>query len=57
MVEYDMDSEDEAWLVEFNGERQNEGLEEVGEDDFENVIDKLEKETFKWVSSAWCRHI
>lgn len=49
MVEYDMDSEDEAWLDEFNTGRKREGLAPVDEDEFENVIDKLEKETFKWV--------
>eukprot|EP01102_Stenamoeba_stenopodia_P006550 TRINITY_DN1805_c0_g1_i4.p1 TRINITY_DN1805_c0_g1~~TRINITY_DN1805_c0_g1_i4.p1 ORF type:complete len:1156 (-),score=329.34 TRINITY_DN1805_c0_g1_i4:124-3591(-) len=45
-VEYDMDSEDEAWLANFNKGRRNAGLFTASEDDFEKIIDRLEKETF-----------
>jgi len=45
-VEYDMDSEDEAWLANFNKGRRSAGLFTATEDDFEKIIDRLEKETF-----------
>jgi hypothetical protein len=50
MVEYDMDSEDEVWLAEYNKERKKEVAMPVTEDDFEFMIDRLEKEAFKHVS-------
>lgn len=48
-VEYDMDSEDEVWLSEFNKERRRKGLIPLSEDDFEYMIDRLEKESFNHV--------
>jgi hypothetical protein len=47
MVEYDMDSEDEAWLSSHNEERKSQGLVPLSEDDFEMIIDRLEKESFQ----------
>jgi hypothetical protein len=46
MVEYDMDSEDETWLKETNEKRKKSNLVEITEDDFEYMIDRLEKESF-----------
>ncbi|EGG14670.1 PHD zinc finger-containing protein [Cavenderia fasciculata] len=47
MVEYDMDSEDEEWLTEYNKSSNT----IYTEDDFEAVIDRLEKETFEYKQS------
>ncbi len=41
-----MDSEDEEWLSEYNKDRKKEGLIAVTEDDFETIIDRLEKESY-----------
>jgi hypothetical protein len=41
-----MDSEDEGWLNNFNKGRRNAGLFTASEDDFERIIDRLEKETY-----------
>ncbi|KAI1277990.1 Peregrin [Halotydeus destructor] len=45
-VEYDMDEEDSAWLELINQKRQNDGLSEVPEDTFEELMDRLEKESY-----------
>ena len=46
MVEYDMDSEDEIWLKDFNEEIRKKGVHVLSEDTFERLIDRLEKESF-----------
>jgi len=48
-VEYDMDEQDFAWLKLLNAERNAAGLEPVTEDDFEYLIDRLEKHWFHLV--------
>lgn len=53
-VEYDMDEQDMAWLRLWNAERKAEGLERVDEDDFELVIDRLEKYWFHLVKTYFC---
>lgn len=50
-VEYDMDSEDETWLIDYNKERRRDGLSALTEDEFELIIDRLEKESFRIVSN------
>ncbi|KAL1923953.1 uncharacterized protein VTP21DRAFT_6988 [Calcarisporiella thermophila] len=50
-VEYDMDEQDERWLVILNAERRREGLKEVSADLFEAIMDKLEKEWFDLVKN------
>ena len=42
-----MDSEDEHWLVNINKQRGEKGMELLTEDDFEKIIDRLEKESFR----------
>lgn len=48
-----MDSEDEKWLNELNNSRKKDGLNQLTEDDFEFMIDRLEKEAFKHVSGGF----
>jgi len=45
-VEYDMDEEDVAWLDIINDKRSNEGLQLIGEGQFELLMDRLEKESY-----------
>lgn len=45
-VEYDVESEDEVWLAECNQQRHAKGLQPITEDEFERMIDRLEKEAF-----------
>jgi len=49
-IEYDMNSEDEVWLAQCNRMRKSDGLRAVTDDHFEMIMDRLEKETFKYVS-------
>lgn len=44
-IEYDLDSEDEKWLTEVNKKRKK-GVDYITEDDFERIIDNLEKQAF-----------
>lgn len=46
-IEYDLDSEDEHWLADINKQRGEKGMELLTEDDFEKIIDRLEKESFR----------
>ena len=41
-----MDSEDETWLKSYNETRFKDGAERITEDDFELVVDRLEKVSF-----------
>ncbi len=45
-VEYDMDEEDVAWLDIINEKRTSEGLQGIKEDQFELLMDRLEKESY-----------
>lgn len=45
-VEYDMDKQDEEWLKLFNTDRARQYGITVSEDDFEKIMDRLEKESF-----------
>ncbi len=45
-VEYDMDEEDVAWLDIINEKRDAEGLQLIREDQFELLMDRLEKESY-----------
>ena len=45
-VEYDMDEEDVAWLNIINEKRTGEGLNKIHEDQFELLMDRLEKESY-----------
>ncbi|KAH9479291.1 Peregrin [Psilocybe cubensis] len=45
-VEYDMDEQDEAWLNLVNAERKKNGFGTVSLEDFEIIMDRLEKEWF-----------
>eukprot|EP00095_Tigriopus_kingsejongensis_P006497 snap_masked-scaffold676_size113663-processed-gene-0.23 protein:Tk06497 transcript:snap_masked-scaffold676_size113663-processed-gene-0.23-mRNA-1 annotation:"PREDICTED: peregrin-like" len=45
-VEYDMDEEDVAWLELINDKRVEEGLTKIHEDQFELLMDRLEKESY-----------
>ena len=45
-VEYDMDEEDVAWLNIINEKRQTENLSKISEDNFELLMDRLEKESY-----------
>lgn len=45
-VEYDMDEEDVAWLNIINEKRTAEGLNKIHEDQFELLMDRLEKESY-----------
>lgn len=45
-VEYDMDEEDVAWLKLMNGRRLNDQLAKITEDQFELLMDRLEKESY-----------
>lgn len=47
VVEYDLDSEDEKWISDYNGKRCEQALPIITEDEFEKLIDRLEKESFK----------
>jgi len=42
-----MDSDDDEFLTELNKTRKKSKLSVVSEDDFEKIIDRLEKETFR----------
>ncbi|KAH7286058.1 hypothetical protein KP509_33G056900 [Ceratopteris richardii] len=44
---YDLDSEDEFWMVETNSTNKDSGSELISDDMLERVIDKLEKEAFR----------
>lgn len=44
-----MDSEDEKWLSQFNESRKKKGLSLLSEDEFEIMIDRLEKTSFEQV--------
>ena len=46
MVEYDMDEEDVAWLNIINEKRSQDGLSKIIEDQFELLMDRLEKESY-----------
>merc|ERR1712142_306778 len=50
-VEYDMDEEDVAWLKLMNGRRVNDQLSKITEDQFELLMDRLEKESYFHVQS------
>ena len=45
-VEYDMDEEDVAWLKLMNGRRTGDQLTKISEDQFELLMDRLEKESY-----------
>lgn len=45
-VEYDMDEEDVAWMEMINEKRAKEGLPKIHEDQFELLMDRLEKESY-----------
>jgi len=45
-VEYDMDEEDVAWLKLMNGRRVSDQLAKITEDQFELLMDRLEKESY-----------
>lgn len=45
-----MDSDDDEFLTDLNKTRKKSKLSTVSEDDFEKIIDRLEKETFRLVS-------
>lgn len=45
-VEYDMDEEDVAWLELINAKRADERLTKIHEDQFELLMDRLEKESY-----------
>ncbi|TRY68864.1 hypothetical protein TCAL_05070 [Tigriopus californicus] len=45
-VEYDMDEEDVAWLELINAKRTDERLTKIHEDQFELLMDRLEKESY-----------
>ena len=45
-VEYDMDEEDVAWLNIINEKRCSENLSKISEDNFELLMDRLEKESY-----------
>lgn len=45
-VEYDMDEEDRAWLQLMNEKRSVDGLPAVEMENFELLMDRLEKESF-----------
>ena len=46
MVEYDMDEEDVAWLNLINEKRSQDGQARILEDQFELLMDRLEKESY-----------
>jgi bromodomain and PHD finger-containing protein 1 len=46
MVEYDMDEEDVAWLNLINEKRSQDGQARIMEDQFELLMDRLEKESY-----------
>ena len=41
-----MDEEDVAWLQIINDKRSSDGLQKISEDDFELLMDRLEKESY-----------
>jgi len=45
-VEYDMDEEDVAWLKMMNSRRNSDQLTKISEDQFELLMDRLEKESY-----------
>ena len=45
-VEYDMDEEDVAWLKMMNSRRSSDQLTKISEDQFELLMDRLEKESY-----------
>ena len=45
-VEYDMDEEDVAWLNIITEKRVGENLSKISEDNFELLMDRLEKESY-----------
>ena len=51
-VEYDMDEEDVAWLNIINEKRQSESLTKISEDNFELLMDRLEKESYFHVQTT-----
>lgn len=44
-VEYDMDEEDMIWLADVNEKRAAESLGEIGQSEFELIMDRFEKES------------
>jgi len=50
-VEYDADEEDGAWLGLMNERRKTEGLSPVSEEQFELLMDRLEKESYFQMST------
>ena len=50
-IEYDMDEEDVEWLKLMNGKRRSDKLGEITEDQFELLMDRLEKESYFHVQS------
>lgn len=44
-VEYDMDEEDMIWLTDVNEKRAAESLAEIGQSEFELIMDRFEKES------------
>jgi len=55
LVEYDMDSEDDIWLTQYNKTRPHKSSDThqhyIDEDAFEMIIDRLEKEAFKLLNN------
>jgi bromodomain and PHD finger-containing protein 1 len=51
-VEYDADEEDGAWLNLMNERRKNENLSPVTEEQFELLMDRLEKESYFQMSTT-----
>eukprot|EP01114_Cavostelium_apophysatum_P017285 TRINITY_DN5101_c0_g1_i1.p1 TRINITY_DN5101_c0_g1~~TRINITY_DN5101_c0_g1_i1.p1 ORF type:complete len:1126 (-),score=329.09 TRINITY_DN5101_c0_g1_i1:9-3386(-) len=49
-VEYDLDEEDEEFLRKYNKRRKKEGLFPITENDLEMMMDRLEKESFRYES-------
>ncbi len=53
-VEYDMDEEDVVWLKLMNKKRTSENLHAITEEQFELLMDRLEKESYFHVQSNGC---
>lgn len=50
ICEYDMDSEDEKWLLQYNTKRKQRRQKSLSEDNLEIMLDRLEKASFYNVS-------
>ncbi|KAF8327181.1 PHD-zinc-finger like domain-containing protein, partial [Cantharellus anzutake] len=46
-VEYDMDEQDQEWLIAMNQDRRKEQVDQVSNETFEIIMDRLEKEWFE----------